>query len=47
MHAYIKGLLSRCRNVSKAIKKKNYNAHARLNGLATVYISKENNKVYG
>ena len=39
MHAYIKGPLSRCENVSKAIRKKGYNAHARLKGLATDYIS--------
>ena len=33
--------------MSKAIRKKGYNAHVRLNGLAMVYTSKGNNKVYG
>ena len=45
MHAYTKGPLSRSENVSKAIRKKSYNAHARLNGLATDYVSQRNNKV--
>ena len=35
------------KKVSKPIRKKDYNAHVRLNGLTTVCISKENNKVYG
>ena len=35
------------KNVSKTIRKKCYNAHARLNGLATGCMSKGNNKVYG
>ena len=35
------------KKVSKTIRKKDYNAYARLNGLATVCMSKENNKVYG
>ena len=47
MHAYIKGLLSQREKVSKAIRKKGYNAHARLNGLATDYVSKGSNKVNG
>ena len=46
-HAYTKEPLSRCGNVSKVIRKKCYNAHMRLNGLAMVRISKGNNKVYG
>ena len=45
MHAYIKGPLSQCENVSKTIRKKDYNKHVRLNGLATDYVSKGNNKV--
>nr|CAN68281.1 hypothetical protein VITISV_039309 [Vitis vinifera] len=44
MHAYTKGPLSRRENVSKAIRKKGHNAHARLNGLATDYVSQRNNK---
>ena len=46
MHTF-KEPLSRCENVSKAIRKKGYNAHGRLNGLATNCVSKGNNKVYG
>ena len=41
MHAYTKGPLSGCRNVSKVTGKKGYNAHVRLNGLATAYVSKK------
>ena len=44
MHT-LKRPLSRCENVSKAIRKKGYNAHATLNGLATDYVSQMNNKV--
>ena len=47
MHAYTKEPLSWCKKMSKAIRKKDYNAHARLNGLAMIYMSKGNNKVYG
>ena len=42
-----KGSLSWYRNVSKAIRKKGSNVYVRLNGLATVCMSKGNNKVYG
>ena len=35
------------KKVSKTVRNKGYNAHAMLNELATVYISKGNNKVYG
>ena len=44
MHAYIKGPLSRCENVSKAIRKKGYNTHVRLNGLAMDYIYQKRDK---
>ena len=44
MHT-LKRPLSRCENVSKAIRKKGYNAHARLNGLATDYDVNKGNKV--
>ena len=42
-----KGSLSWYRNVSKAIRKKGFDAHAKLNGLAMVCMSKWNNKAYG
>ena len=46
-HAYTKGPIFQCRSVSKVIRKKDFDAHARLNGLVTVCMSKEDNKVYG
>ena len=39
-HAYTKGSLSRYRNVSKVIRKKISDAHAKLKGLAMVCMSK-------
>ena len=46
MHT-LKGPYPCVKNVRKAIRKKDCNVHVRLNGLATDYISKWNNKVYG
>ena len=44
-HAYTKGPLSQYRNVNKAIRKKDSEAYARLNGLATDYDVNKGNKI--
>ena len=39
-HVYTKGPLSWCKNASKEIRKKGFDAYARLNVLRTVHMSK-------
>ena len=42
----LKGPYPGVKNVSKAIRKKDYNACARLNGLATDYIYQKGERIY-